>query len=233
MHYHSTNIPFSHQSHFLYQQQNRPFSVQNIVDALQKHGVKKAAVERSLAALLKKETITKKEYGKAKVFIRDQSSIEIPDPEETAKVTEKISELTGVVKDLDKKIGNVEGEVRSLRGELTLEKAKEVDEELGLKVQQLEERAGKVRGGECISKEDMENAKSEFATTKKEWKKRKGKVNEILDVVGEGMGKKVKEMYKECGIETDEDAKVDIKQLPDIKIPKNTNKVVPAKRKRA
>eukprot|EP00187_Rhodella_violacea_P015879 CAMPEP_0184730824 /NCGR_PEP_ID=MMETSP0314-20130426/48815_1 /TAXON_ID=38298 /ORGANISM="Rhodella maculata, Strain CCMP 736" /LENGTH=95 /DNA_ID=CAMNT_0027197077 /DNA_START=102 /DNA_END=386 /DNA_ORIENTATION=- len=51
------------------QTQNRPFSVQNIVDALQKHSIKKTAVDRSLASLLDAASITQKLYGKSAVYL--------------------------------------------------------------------------------------------------------------------------------------------------------------------
>ena len=56
-------------------QQNRPYTVQNIVDALQKCGVKKTAAERALASLTEKGSISKKEYGKTVVSVLNAGRI--------------------------------------------------------------------------------------------------------------------------------------------------------------
>lgn len=60
----------------------RPHHAQNVTDALQKDGLKKAAVEKCLKSLSDADKITVKEYGKAKIYLAKQDNFEIPSIDE-------------------------------------------------------------------------------------------------------------------------------------------------------
>jgi hypothetical protein len=63
-------------------QQNRPLNVQMVADALQKHGIKKTAVQKVMDTLTANGKISFKDYGKQRVCMADQSQFEIPDIDE-------------------------------------------------------------------------------------------------------------------------------------------------------
>ena len=217
--------------------QNRPYSVQNMVDALQKHAIKKTGVERALALLLKKGIIIKKEYGKAKIFLVNQDGFEKVDVQGMKELEGTIRKKEEVVEGLKEEVDNMDGQVRDLQRELTLKQAKVREKELIDEIAVVQEKVDKVKGGKAISKEDMDNVKMRFGKMKSEWKKRKGYVMEVLNVISEASGKKMKDLIKDSCIETDEQVGVDFKKLPNVVVPKPSAKakketVLPAKRKR-
>ena len=63
-------------------QQNRPLNVQNVADALQKHGIKKATIQKVLDALAESGQVSSKEYGKQKIYVARQDQFHIPTPQE-------------------------------------------------------------------------------------------------------------------------------------------------------
>ena len=63
---------------------NAPFSVQLLVDNLQTKKVKKSQVERSLDALVSEGKVTRKEFGKTKIFFLAQEQVLLLGHEEDA-----------------------------------------------------------------------------------------------------------------------------------------------------
>lgn len=139
-----------------------------MVDALQKHSLKKTGIEKALAVLLNKDIIIKKEYGKAKIFLINQGNFEAVDLEGMKDLDGEIKEVEGKVELLRGEIEVVEGEVRGLRGELRLEEARERVRELEKEVGVVEGKLEKVRGGKVVSKEDMDGIKTKFGKMKGE-----------------------------------------------------------------
>ncbi len=72
-------------------QQNRPYSIQNIFDNLRK-AVKKPALQKALDELVEEKLITCKEYGKSQIFLYNQSNIEEVPDEEIKKVDQNMME---------------------------------------------------------------------------------------------------------------------------------------------
>ncbi len=67
---------------FVCQQQNRPLNAQNVSDSLQKHGIKKALVQKVLDTLAADAKISFKEYGKQKVYLANKAPFEVPNLDE-------------------------------------------------------------------------------------------------------------------------------------------------------
>lgn len=195
--------------------------MQNIVDALQKEGVKKTAVERSLAALVEKGQVHKKEYGKAKIFILDQSHLELPDADDIAETDARLRTLTETLQSVQQRLGSKRERVAELRAQLTLEEAQE-------KVRNLQDdlttkRARRERlgdGSALMSKEDKVGIDKEYGSMRTAWKKYSRMVKEIIDQIGEATGKTKKDLYEEVGVETDEEVKVNICDFPEVTVAK-------------
>jgi len=195
--------------------QNRPFSVQNIVDALQKENIKKAAVERALASCLAAETVVAKEYGKAKVYMCSQSGIELPSPEEMAEMDANISTLGARLKELDAEAQEIMALNQALKVELTEEQAAEKVAENEKLIAIMQEKLEKLGdGSNLISREEMEKIELKLFKAKAEWKKRKRLANDVVDQISEGMNKKPKLLAQEIGLELDEEIGVSIDNLP-------------------
>lgn len=200
--------------------ENRPFSVQNIVDALQKEGVKKTAVERSLATLVETGKVKKKEYGKAKIFLLAQDQLELPDAKDMASTDAEMRTLSQRLTQVNSNIDEKRERVAQLKSQYTLEGATQLisklEDELTLKMAK-RERLGD--GSALMSKEEKAGIEKAYYDVRSLWKKYHVLVKSIVDQIGEATGKKRSELYEEIGIETDEEAKVDIADFPEIENP--------------
>ena len=57
-------------------------NLQNVADALQKHGIKKTSIQKVLDALADSGQVSSKEYGKQKIYLARQDQFHIPSPQE-------------------------------------------------------------------------------------------------------------------------------------------------------
>lgn len=201
-------------------QENRPFSVQNIVDALQKEGVKKTAVERALANLVEKELVTKKEYGKAKIFLLSQAQLDLPDPDDAKAIDEDLRKHTDDLSAVNSRVSDLRQRVNALSSQYTLEEAREKldqgKEQLASKKEKLEKLGDPAN---LMSKEDKLSAEKTYYENRQLWKKYKKLIKSVVDQVGEATGRKTQDLHDEIGIETDQDVSVDITSFPDIPNP--------------
>lgn len=206
--------------------ENRPFSVQNIVDALQKQNVKKTGVERSLASLVSKEKVVKKEYGKAKIFIIRQDTIQVPDEQEMKSIDDDIKNLTLELDQTTTRTDKLKDELGALKNQLTLEQAKERDAKLQKELSKKEaKRQSLGDGSKLMSKEDKFKMEQTYYNLRSLWKKYKRIINDVTDQIGEATGKKNKELYEEMCIETDEDMDIKISDFPEIQNPSKVRRL--------
>lgn len=200
--------------------------MQNIVDALQKFNVKKTAVERSLASLVEKASVTKKEYGKAKIFIASQQSIKLPDPDEVKSLDEKIATLTTQSEELTQNLNGHRCRISDLASQLTLTQAKEQVAKLEQDLQRKEKKLKSLGDGSALmSKEDKQKLELSYYKVRTTWKKYKRMVTDITEQISEGMGTKPKDLYEQIGIETDEEMKMQLADFPEITNPAKRNAV--------
>lgn len=206
--------------HTFLQTQNRPFSVQNIVDSLQKSGIKKAAVERSLASLVEKKLVSKKEYGKAKVFIAAQDAIDISDAEEIKRLEDELKSRRGELQEASERVNQLRKETNILTNEYTMDESKEMLSKLSSKLEQKKRKRG-LLGDESnlISKDDKTKLEYSYYQARSLWKKCRRIVSDITDAIGEASGKKRTELFEELSIESDEAANVSLKEFPEISNP--------------
>lgn len=192
----------------------------NIVDSLQKSGLKKTGAERALASLVAKGTVHKKEYGKSNIFILSQGGLELPDAEEAAAVDAEVKELTARVGELGETLGGLRGRVSELQGTLSLDEAVAELERVTAVVAAKEERLSKLGdGSRLLSKEDKLAVEAKYFALLSAWRTRKRLVKNVADAIGESCGMKAKEFYGTVGVETDEDAGVDLAGFPQVENP--------------
>lgn len=210
---------------FRRQKENRPFSVQNIVDALQKQGVKKTAVERALATLVEKGQVNKKEYGKAKVFLLAQDKLELPNAEDVTSLDKQVSDLVGKLNQCNQRVALKSEDATSLKSQYTLQDAKKrvdfLEGEIALKTSK---RSKLGDGSMLFSKEEKLAIDKSYYDLRLLWKRYRGLVNRIIDQISEGTGKKKSELNGEIGIETDEDVNVNLHEFVEIANPSAVRK---------
>lgn len=194
--------------------------MQNIVDALQKHNVKKTAVERSLATLVEKGKVSKKEYGKAKIFIVRQDNIDMPDEQEMVELDTEIKTLSAQLTEVTSRTEKLQDELALLSKEYTLEEARKRDVELTHDLAKMEEKREALGdGSKLISKDDKIKMEQTYFNVRSLWKKYKRIVTDITNQIGEATGKKNAELLEEMGVETDDAVNVNISDFPEIQNP--------------
>ncbi|KAH7826905.1 putative Homologous-pairing protein 2 [Monocercomonoides exilis] len=201
--------------------QNRPFSVQNVVDGL-KGKIKKTATQKALDALVEKSQVTLKEFGKSKIYFADQSQFEVPSKEEIAQMDETINQTQDELRELESTAKSMTAENAHLASELTNEQISEEitrltqdNKELGAKLNRLKE------GGIHVDPEYKEKVSKAYGTMISEWKARRRVGTDALGVISEATGKSEKDLADDIGIETDEAVGTTLKNTEVIGIPKS------------
>ncbi|KAF9593159.1 hypothetical protein IFM89_020455 [Coptis chinensis] len=198
-------------------QQNRPLNSQNVADALQKFNLKKTSVQKALDSLSDSGKISFKEYGKQKIYIARQDQFDIPSSEELDQMKKDNAKLQQELEDQKRAISEVEGEIRALQSNLTLEEicAKEV--KLKTEVHEMEEKLSKLREGVTLVRPEDRKAVGEMYREKiSQWRKRKRMFKDLWDSITENSSKDVKEFKEELGLEYDEDVGVSLQDFSDL-----------------
>ncbi|KAK4852198.1 hypothetical protein QYF36_021808 [Acer negundo] len=192
-------------------EQNRPLNSQNVADSLQKFNLKKAAIQKSLDSLADSGKISFREFGKQKVYIARQDQFDIPNSEELIQMKEENAKLQQQLEEQKKATSLVEGEIKALQTNLTLEQIREREMKLKKEVKEMEDRLVKLRGGVTLVKpEDRKVVEEMFLEKLNQWRKRKRMFRDVWDTITENMPNDPKEFKEELGIEYDEDIGVSL-----------------------
>lgn len=186
--------------------QNRPYSANDVMQNLHNE-YNRAAVQKALDELSSENRIREKLYGKQKVYSCLQ-----PDEKDSIETAIELNEL-------DTKIGKVSEELKTIEEELketdvqvkyyqnlpdtetALQEISELEKEiikLDEKVQSLSDCAVK------ISEDEKNKLNKEFEYYSNQHKKRKRICMDILNSILENYPKKMKVLFEEIGIETDD-----------------------------
>lgn len=200
--------------HKYLQNQNRPYSANDIVTNLHKE-YGKGAVQKALDELVSQNKIIEKVYGKQKVYCVLQED-ENTDPEamraEIAKMDKEIMVFTDTLQTNEQKIKNAEHELKNLQSSLTNEQAKAEVSKLEKESEKLKEKLKVLSENSVpISPEQKLKAETEHNKYMKEFRKRRRMCTDIIDSILEGYPKRKKDLVEEIGIETDEEVGCTIK----------------------
>ncbi|KAL0372597.1 UNVERIFIED_CONTAM: Homologous-pairing protein 2 [Sesamum calycinum] len=192
-------------------QQNRPLNSQCVADSLQKFSLKKAAVQKALDSLADSGKISFKEYGKQKLYLARQDQFNIPNNEELNQMKEENAKLQEQLNEQKKAIAEVEGAIKALQSNLTLEDIHAKRNKLGNEVKQMEEKLIKLRQGvTLVSPEERQIIEKIYMDVINQWRRRKRMFKDIWDAITENSHKNLKEFKEELGIEYDEDVGVSL-----------------------
>ncbi|KAJ1668527.1 PSMC3 interacting protein [Coemansia sp. RSA 1813] len=188
---------------------NRPYSANDISSQL--HGkVSPAQAKKILNDLADDGRIQRKVNGKQQIFYPNQSDIDVPSIEEAEEEAEKIKELEDQVETLKSENKVLASRLQGLNNALTDDQMRERIAKLSNEIKENDERLEHLRSGEVISPEEKSKIETEHATMVKHWKARKRMFKNVSDAIAEGYPGKIKDLFAEIGIETDEDAGADI-----------------------
>ncbi|KAG2665353.1 hypothetical protein I3843_15G004800 [Carya illinoinensis] len=198
-------------------EQNRPLNSQYVADYLQKFNLKKAAVQKALDTLADTGRISFKEYGKQKIYIARQDQFDIPNNEELNRMKEENASLQQQLQEQKKAIGEVEGEIRTLQSNLTLEQIWDREAKLRKEVKEIEDKLEKLRGGVTLVRpEDRKAVENMYSEKLSQWRRRKRMFKDLWDAITENSPKDLKEFKEELGIEYDEDVGVNLQSNSDL-----------------
>ncbi|KAM0983616.1 hypothetical protein FF1_011205 [Malus domestica] len=199
-------------------EQNRPLNSQNVADSLQKFNLKKAAIQKALDALADNGKISFKEYGKQKVYLARQDQFDIPNSEELTRMKQENEKLQEQLGEQKRAISEVEGEIKTLQANLTLEQMRDKEAKLRKEVAEMEDRLEKLRGGVTLVKPEDRKAVEQMVSEKiSQWRKRRRMFKDLWDAITENSPKDVKEFKEELGIEYDEDVGVSLQSFSDLR----------------
>ncbi|KAM6174225.1 homologous-pairing protein 2 homolog isoform 1-T1 [Erethizon dorsatum] len=180
------------------QEQNRPYSAQDVFGNLQReHGLGKAAVVKALEQLAQQGKIREKTYGKQKVYFADQDQFDTVSDADLQSLDAKIVALTMKVQSLQQSCRHMEAEMQREIAQLKAECAGFAERLRGIKA-----------APKHVTPEEKEQVHRERQRFCREWRMRKRMANELCEAILEGYPKSKKQFFEEVGIETDEDHNV-------------------------
>ncbi|XP_010384381.2 homologous-pairing protein 2 homolog isoform X2 [Rhinopithecus roxellana] len=196
------------------QEQNRPYSAQDVFGNLQReHGLGKAVVVKTLEQLAQQGKIKEKMYGKQKIYFADQDPFDMVSDADLQGLDGKIVALTAKVQSLQQSCRYMEAELKELSSALTTPEMQKEIQELKKECAGYRERLKNIKAAtNHVTPEEKEQVYRERQKYCKEWRKRKRMATELSDAILEGYPKSKKQFFEEVGIETDEDYNV---TLPD------------------
>ncbi|XP_022776979.1 homologous-pairing protein 2 homolog [Durio zibethinus] len=198
-------------------EQNRPLNSQIVADSLQKFNLKKASIQKALDSLADSGKISFKENGKQKIYLARQDQFDIPNNEELASMKEENVKLQEQLEQQKKAIAEVEGEIKSLLSNLTLEQIQEKEAKLRKEVKEMEDKLVKLRGGVTLVRPEEKRAVEAVYSGKiSQWRRRKRMFKDLWDAITENSPKDLKEFKEELGIEYDEDVGVNLQSFSDL-----------------
>ncbi|XP_031492985.1 homologous-pairing protein 2 homolog isoform X2 [Nymphaea colorata] len=174
--------------------QNRPLNSQNVADALQKHGLKKTAVQKALDSLADSGQISFKEYGKQKIYLARQDRFDILNNEELDRMKKENGKLQEELEQQKKAETEIEAEIRVLQSNLTLEEIYAKEAKLKAEVGQMEAKLSKLREGtSLVNPEDKKKVEATYVESINLWRKRKRIFKDLWNMLTENMPKDLKE----------------------------------------
>ncbi|XP_059957752.1 homologous-pairing protein 2 homolog [Mesoplodon densirostris] len=196
------------------QEQNRPYSAQDVFGNLQReHRLGKAAVVKALDQLAQQGKIKEKMYGKQKIYFADQEQCDMINDADLQVLDAKIVALTAKVQSLQQSCRHMEAELKELTSALTTPEMQKEIQKVKKECAGYTERLKNIKAAtNHVTPEEKEQVYREMQRYCKEWRKRKRMATELSDAILEGYPKSKKQFFEEVGIETDEDYNL---KLPD------------------
>ena len=100
------------------QSQNRPYSLQNVMDNL--HGrIPRKICEKVLDDLAKENHLVCKEFGKAKIYLANQDNFPVTSNEQLAELDKQISEKKGILDGAKDRLKQLQAQLKDVTSTMT------------------------------------------------------------------------------------------------------------------
>lgn len=197
--------------------QNRPYSAIQVFENLHQR-ISKPVVERTLNALCEDGgDLCVKEYGKAKIYFPDQRKLV------TSFSYGDVDRLNIEIEVEERAVAELDESIRRLRGELGKLESEPSDADMQRVLEEIRDRiASKSARVNTVSTVIIDEGEKQLLIEehnfyRSAWRSKKEKCINVVDMLAEGMEKSRNAVNALVGIETDEDASV---QMPAIIQPK-------------
>ncbi|PPS93612.1 Homologous-pairing protein 2 [Cryptosporidium hominis] len=176
-------------------EQNRPYSVQNVVDNLHNIYSKKQVTDEMERLAVEGKFICK-EYGKQKVYLIDQSDCKELNKDEMEALDKSISVCESELNDLEVRLKQLKQETRNISVPLTIDELEEKIMQENLKNKSLKEeisRKEKMLDDDCeiIPVNELKELKNSLLKKQAKLKKLKSACKSAVDTFSESMERKV------------------------------------------
>lgn len=194
---------------------NRPWSVQLVVDHMQKHGLKKVGVTRALENLVDAGSVVKKEFGKSVLYMASQDGAEVLSSEEMEERSREVQEIEARANGLRAEVMELEKEARGISTKMTMEEATAKLEEVEKDEKEVDARLLACQGLAKVDPEERDKAAANASAMLGEWRKRRRLFADLFAPVEENCDNP-KKLLKDMGVETDEAAGTKFKDWADL-----------------
>ncbi|KAF9945004.1 PSMC3 interacting protein [Mortierella alpina] len=193
--------------------QNRPYSVTDIVSNLHA-AVSKTECQRVINALVDKDLVTMKLYGKQAIYVARQDTIEAVTPEQLAAINSEINSLQTRTIEAKSRNKHLNSELSALKSALTKEQITARLEQLRSKNQKSKDHLEQLRSGtQLVSAEEKKLVVKEMEKHRKLWIQRRRLFKEMFATVTENFPSKPKDLLEELDIDIQDPVDVNANPL--------------------
>lgn len=186
------------------QEKNRPFSSITLGDELHNE-IKQTQLKKILDQLANDNVISCKVSGKAKLYFPRQDTLTVASPEELEKYDERIDQLRENSNQLASRYEELKARRDKLLKTMPIDQLRQRRIDIENEVQDEEQKKDNlIKSAEGISPEDAAKSQEEFNKRCNQWRTRKNKCKEIVDILSESLDKKPFQVYEDLDLETDE-----------------------------
>ncbi|KAF9990023.1 hypothetical protein BGZ75_004011 [Mortierella antarctica] len=193
--------------------QNRPYSITDIVSNLHA-AVSKTECQRVVNALVDKDLVTMKLYGKQAIYVARQDTIETATPDELAAADSEISSLQTHTMEAKSKNKQLTSELSALKSALTTDQITARLEQLRSKNEKSREHLEQLRSGtQLVTAEEKTRVVKEMEKHRKLWIQRRRLFKDMFATVTENFPSKPKDLLEELDIDTNDPIDVNTSPL--------------------
>jgi len=196
---------------------NAPLNAQMIADRF-RGAVSKGQADKHLAQLAEAGKIAYKENGKSKIYWADQSGVAELSAQDLQQIDFQCGTLKAERERLAQQVGELQRSLkvqgaRKSKAQLLAERSK-LEAEVAAAEAELQRQKGPAKA--ALSTQEAEKVKKLYVMLHKEFRERKRKCIDVIDMLSEQTGDRPKKMAEDLGLELDEDNGVDFKKMPRI-----------------
>ncbi|KAG0265894.1 hypothetical protein BG011_003819 [Mortierella polycephala] len=180
--------------------------------------VTKSECQRVVNALVERDLVTTKLYGKQAVYVVRQDTIDTATPAELAAVDKEMAQLQSTITEYKSKNRRLTSELSALNSALTTEQIMDKLDQLTAKNDQSKEHLAHLRAGtQLVSAEEKDKVVNEMTRHRKMWMERRRLFKDMFATVTENLPGKPKDLLEELDIEVQDPVDINVDPMDLLK----------------